>query len=334
MQERGQAASKLLVEAVHVLGTSITYCCWGLQATALNLASRLATCPKHRRNPVSAQRQRWKAAVPFVCPGKLRHIRTAVSVGSAPAPALPAALSPGPSRSAVLCGAAAGARGQTRPRMLRGFGLGAGMQSSAPPPFRPPIALLSPTFSPWRMLQCIPGSHPTGAAVPLGGTQKMRSVWAQRQKCCVLPFSPCAAPQGCSSLPWSSPTLARVGCSAPPTCCRKATHPRRLESELCSARGAGAAGAPWQGSALLHPRLRAALGRRGRLHLPPPAPQRRDGIVAVLQRKWATRFGFPFIMHIGCNRPTHSPNNGAMENPSSIARAGFPQPGLMPGLPA
>lgn len=73
MQERGQAASKLLVEAVHVLGTSITYCCWGLQATALNLASRLATCPKHRRNPVSAQRQRWKAAVPFVCPGKLRH---------------------------------------------------------------------------------------------------------------------------------------------------------------------------------------------------------------------------------------------------------------------
>lgn len=133
------------------------------------------------------------------------------------------------------------------------------------------------------MLQCIPGSHPTGAAVPLGGTQKMRSVWAQRQKCCVLPFSPCAAPQGCSSLPWSSPTLARVGCSAPPTCCRKATHPRRLESELCSARGAGAAGAPWQGSALLHPRLRAALGRRGRLHLPPPAPQRRDRCGAAAQ---------------------------------------------------
>lgn len=324
MQERGQAASKLLVEAVHVLGTSITYCCWGLQATALNLASRLATCPKHRRNPVSAQRQRWKAAVPFVCPGKLRHIRTAVSVGSAPAPALPAAR---------CCAGRLPALGGKRGRGCCGdSGWALGCRAQPPPP--PHSAVLSPTFSPWRMLQCIPGSHPTGAAVPLGGTQKMRSVWAQRQKCCVLPFSPCAAPQGCSSLPWSSPTLARVGCSAPPTCCRKATHPRRLESELCSARGAGAAGAPWQGSALLHPRLRAALGRRGRLHLPPPAPQRRDGIVAVLQRKWATRFGFPFIMHIGCNRPTHSPNNGAMENPSSIARAGFPQPGLMPGLPA
>lgn len=158
-----------------------------------------------------------------LCPGKLRHIRTAVSEGSAPAPVLPAALS---------CAGRLPALGGKRGRGCcgdSGWALGCASQPL-------PIALLSPRSA---LGECSSASQSRTLRV-------LQCRWLGNKKCeaCALSiqnavFSSCSAPQGCCSVPWSSPVLARVGCSAPPMGCRKVTQQRHLESGLCSAHGIG-----------------------------------------------------------------------------------------------